>query len=65
MMLSITKKISRNLKIIRVDEKDYIVTRYLPLSSVARAVDCDSSKISACYKGERNSIAGYKWVYDE
>ena len=48
-----------------IDKDGCIVAKYRSLSSAARAVGCDSSKISACCKGKRSSVAGYKWVYDE
>lgn len=48
-----------------IDEEGCIVARYRSISSAARTVGCGSSKISACCKGKRNSVAGYKWVYDE
>lgn len=47
-----------------IDEDGCIIRRYKSLREAARVLKVSSSHISACCKGKRLSVGGYRWVYD-
>jgi len=47
-----------------IDEDGCVIRRYKSLSAAARLLKLSSSHISACCKGKRLTVGGYRWAYD-